>query len=89
MNFKSSKDISTLVVDAGSGYTKSGLALDEYECVIDSTIFARGLGEDKDSQSFGMTALRRMEALESHRPIKDKKVQDWNILEKYYDHYFQ
>ena len=49
MNFKSSKEISTLVIDPGSGYTKAGLALDDYECVIDSTIFAKGLGDDRDS----------------------------------------
>jgi len=42
MNFKSSKEMSTLVLDPGSGYTKAGLALDEYECVVDSTLFARG-----------------------------------------------
>ena len=88
MNFKSSKEISTLVIDAGSGYTKAGLALDEYKCVVDSTMFAKGLGEDKDSQSFGMNALRRMEALEVHRPIEEKQVKDWPALEKYYDHLF-
>lgn len=49
MNFKSSKEMSTLVLDPGSGYTKAGLALDDYECVIDSTIFAKGQGEDRDS----------------------------------------
>jgi centractin len=88
MNFKSSKEMSTLVLDPGSGYTKGGLALEDYECVVDSTIYAKGLGEDKNSLSFGLNALRRMEALEVNRPISDKKIQDWNSLEKFYDHYF-
>lgn len=74
MNFKNTKEIPTLVLDPGSGYIKAGLALDDYECVVDSTIFARGQGEDRDSQSFGLTALRRLEALEVHRPICNKRV---------------
>jgi actin-related protein len=45
MNFSNSREYTTMVLDVGSGYTKAGLVLDDYECVIEPTMVARGKGD--------------------------------------------
>lgn len=88
MNFKSSRDYTTMVLDLGSGYTKAGLVLDEYECVIEPTIIGKGRGDDKGNLSYGLNAHRRMEVLDIKSPIVGKRTVDWDNLEKYYDYLF-
>ena len=61
----------------GTGYTKLGLALEDYECVVVPSVMGRGKGDDKDSLSFGENALRRLEKLEVIRPILKKGKRDW------------
>lgn len=77
-----------MVLDLGSGYTKAGLVLDDYECVIEPTIVAQGKGSDKGNLSFGLNAQRRIELLDTISPIVEKRTVNWNHLEKYYDYLF-
>jgi centractin len=88
MNFKNSRDYTTMVLDLGSGYTKAGLVLDQYECVIEPTMVARGKGDDNGNLSFGLNAHRRIELLDTSSPISEKRTVNWDDLEKYYDYLF-
>lgn len=89
MNFKSSREYTTMVLDLGGGYTKAGLVLDDYECVLEPTMIGKGKGGDKGNLTFGLSAHRKMELLETISPIQDKRTVDWDYLEKYYDYLFK
>ena len=77
-----------MVLDLGSGYTKAGLVLDDYEAIIEPTIVAKGKGDDLGNLSFGLNAQRRIELLDTVSPIVEKRTVNWDHLEKYYDYLF-
>jgi actin-related protein len=88
MNFKNSRDYTTMVMDIGSGYTKTGLVLDDYECVVEPTIIGKGTGDELGNLSFGEAAFRRKEVIQTVNPIQSKVTVNWPELEQYYDFLF-
>ena len=83
-----SNEIACLVLDTGSGFCKAGLALDDYECVIEPTAIGRGKGADKGNLSYGENALRRKEYLDVSYPIQDGYIQSIDELEKFHEYLY-
>lgn len=77
-----------LVIDTGSGFTKSGLAIEDYECVKSPSIVGRGKGEDMNNLSYGSDALRRKEYLTITEPIQNGKITNFPDFEQYYEYLF-
>lgn len=77
-----------LVIDVGSGYTKSGLAIEDYDCITDPVLVGRGKGDDKDNLSFGMDVLRRKDHVEISEPVQNGKIVNFDDFEMYYEHLF-
>ena len=88
MNFSNSREYTTMVLDVGSGYTKAGLVLDDYECVIEPTMVARGKGDQQANILYGSEAHRRIELLNATAPIQGKRTVNWEDLERYYEYLF-
>jgi actin-related protein len=88
MNFKSSRDFTTMVLDIGSGYTKAGLVLDDYEAIIEPSTICKGRNDEVGCISFGDTALRRKELLDVVQPVQNKLTGDWQEQENYIDFLF-